>query len=112
MLSRQNQPPSPFLSNSGLRPSLSFPTTALEAQRLEKAVLTYDFIYLMIGGLATLLFIFETLWRVYSLYLTTNGKRSLIKRKRRKKRRISSTYCDELCQRISSDIKTCHDLYC
>ena len=90
--------------------NLVLPTTAFEAQRLEKAVLTYDFIFLLIGMAATLLFVFETLYRVYALYQTTNG-RSVNGSKKRKKRKITS-YCDDLCQRISQQISACHDLYC
>ena len=63
-----------------------------------------------LGMAATLLFVFETLYRVYALYQTTNG-RSVNGSKKRKKRKITS-YCDDLCQRISQQISACHDLYC
>merc|ERR1719225_1145797 len=105
-LSRQKQ--------SGVRTNnLVLPTTAFEAQRLEKAVLTYDFIFLLIGMAATLLFVFETLYRVYTLYETTNGRRSYNSSKRRKKRRRRNFNCDEndLCHNISHQISACHDLY-
>ena len=59
-------------------------TSNLEAERLNRAVITYDFIYLLIAIAATMLFVFETLFRVFNLYSTTNGQG----RKRRKKRRM------------------------
>ena len=65
-------------------------TTSLEAQRINRAVLNYDFIYLMIGFAATLLFLFETLYRVYQLYQTNNGR----KRRKRKKRQTENQELD------------------
>lgn len=56
---------------------------SLEAQRLNHAVLSYDFIYLLIAIAATLLFVFETLYRVFDLYSTNNGGKRKKKRKKR-----------------------------
>lgn len=62
-------------------------------------MLSYDFIYLLIAIAATLLFVFETLYRVYNLY-TTNG-RSL---SRRKKRTISNNGSQQMMTEDNEDL--------
>lgn len=69
-----------LLSSSRQQQHQQLATSNFEAQRLNRAVLSYDFIYLLIAIAATLLFVFETLYRVYNLY-ATNG-RSLSRKKR------------------------------
>ena len=82
-----------------------FATSSSEANRLNRAVLSYDVVYMIIAVAATLLFIFETSYRVYNLYTTTNSGRRR-RRGGRKKREIMLPVLpyledqDELCQRI------------
>jgi hypothetical protein len=114
---------SQFSNFSSRQASLAFATSALQAQRLNMAVLNYDFIFLMIGVVATLLFVFETLYRVYQVYVTTNGTgRSITgwstKNQKRKKRHFVLKpdsvdhyhHCGELCQRVNQLIASYHEM--
>ena len=81
---------------------VSLTTSSIEAQRVNQAVFNYDFIYLVIAIAATLLFIFETLYRVQQIYTSTTNGRS-IKRKRRKKRHL------ELCHQVLGLLSKCQE---
>lgn len=79
--------------------SVNQPIAKLEAQRLNRAVLSYDFIYLLIAVAATLLFVFETLYRVYNLYNSTN---------KRKKRQVHDPMEEEY-QRVMRNLASFHE---
>lgn len=110
---RNRQTPSTGVQQS--RPQFALATANLEAQRFNRAVLTYDFIYLLIAIAATLLFVFETLYRVFNVFNSSSSGRS------RKTRQITAFEkddhdCDddekyEECQRVLNSIHFLSHLY-
>ena len=98
------------------RPQFALATANVEAQRFNRAVLTYDFIYLLIAIAATLLFVFETLYRVFNLFnATSSSGRKYVHRKKRhigiSGSEIFDEDMEEMCQKIVESVYTLTKLY-
>ena len=83
----------------------------MEAQRFNRAVLTYDYIYLLIAIAATLLFVFETLYRVFDLFSTTSTSRQIHRKRKRQTGISGSEIEEEMCQKIIKSLYVLTHLY-
>ena len=98
-------------SNGQSRPQFALATGNVEAQRFNHAVLTYDYIYLLIAIAATLLFVFETLYRVSDIFSSTSSSRQIHKKRKRQTSVFSSEIEEEMCQRIIKSLYVLTHLY-